>query len=294
MNINTGCPIHGNSLHLIMHKGSSSYSTYCRPCAINHRKVKYKRPKETLKSLSAKVKRYIQQHNLHNSKNKLRYFFNELNISIRKDKGVFICRVSNKKDLQNTFNILKHRVREALKPEVDLRPQDEKWGSYEAGEARRVGHNAKRKLFDMIEPRQKVKETSKYNPTGAQKAHLREQLKSFRPMQEPRQKVIYFENESLLPKDSAERKTYPIFTGALRYFPRAIAAVSNQSYKGNQKHHLDKPLHWDKSKSADHEDCLVRHLVDSLDPTCDKTGELTAVAWRALALLETHLEKPSE
>jgi len=103
-------------------------------------------------------------------------------------------------------------------------------------------------------------------------------------------KILEKSASSILPKDSAERKTYPIFTGALQYFPRAIASVANQSYKGNQKHHPDKPLHWDKPKSNDHSDCLIRHLVDSLDPTCDKKEELTAVAWRALALLETYLE----
>ena len=213
---------------------------YCPICEREKRADKPKKPKETLESLEAKVARYIKQHNLHNPKNKLRYCFNELNISIRKSEGDFICRVSNKKDLQNAFNILKHRIRETMKPSC-----------YD------------NMTFDKVEI--VTKSDDKW-------IHLK----------------------SMLPKDSAERKTYPIFTGALKYFPRAIAAVANQSYKGNQKHHPDKPLHWDKPKSSDHEDCLVRHLMDSLDPTCDKQEELTAVAWRALALLETYLEGDDE
>ena len=99
---------------------------------------------------------------------------------------------------------------------------------------------------------------------------------------------------NMLPVDSQERKEYPVFEGVLKYFPRAIGAVAHQSFKGNEKHHPNTPLHWDNPKSNDHSDCLVRHLIDSLDPNCNQTEELTAVAWRALALLETHLENKND
>ena len=257
-----------SSIHRI--KCNQAFDTWYRSIRAN----KPKKTKETLESLEAKVRRYIKQHNLHYPKNKLRYCFasgSEPYIRIRRGHGVSMCMIwIEKDDIQNAFNYFKHRVREALKPEVDLRPQDEKW----MDEARRS--------------RIKKRNQEIYKPTEAQKNLMRETLKAMD------EEMVDIGDKpwtmSILPKDSAERKTYPIFTGALKYFPRAIASVANQSYKGNQKHHPDKPLHWDKPKSADHADCLVRHLMDSLDPTCDKTEELTAVAWRALALLEIHLE----
>ena len=90
----------------------------------------------------------------------------------------------------------------------------------------------------------------------------------------------------------AERKATPVFSGVLKYFPKAIKYVSQVSKAGNDQHHPDKPLHWDKSKSTDEPDALVRHLIDhSIDPV-DDDGMLHAgkVAWRALALLERYLD----
>ena len=78
-------------------------------------------------------------------------------------------------------------------------------------------------------------------------------------------------------RTAQQRKTYPVCTGCLEYFPHALAEVAHQSYKGNQQHHADKPLHWDKSKSADESDALLRHQME---------GDYVAVAWRALAQLE--------
>jgi len=86
----------------------------------------------------------------------------------------------------------------------------------------------------------------------------------------------------LLPTDAKERKCIPIYSGVIRYFPDAIAAVAKLSYKGNQQHHPDKELHWDKSKSTDELDALMRHILDE---------EWDAVAWRALANLQRELEK---
>ena len=83
-----------------------------------------------------------------------------------------------------------------------------------------------------------------------------------------------------LPTDAAERKTYPIYSGFIKYFPKAIAAVSHLSYKGSKQHHPDKPVHWDKSKSGDELDALMRHMID---------GDWEQVAWRAMANLERKL-----
>ena len=90
----------------------------------------------------------------------------------------------------------------------------------------------------------------------------------------------------------AERKATPVFSGVLKYFPKAIKYVSQVSKAGNDQHHPNKPLHWDKTKSTDEPDALVRHLIDhSINPV-DDDGMLHAgkVAWRALALLERYLD----
>ena len=89
----------------------------------------------------------------------------------------------------------------------------------------------------------------------------------------------------LFPDNAQERKTYPVCTGCLEYFPHALAAVSHQSYLGNQQHHPDKPLHWDKSKSTDESDALIRHQMER---------DYVAVAWRALAQLERHIINTKE
>lgn len=90
---------------------------------------------------------------------------------------------------------------------------------------------------------------------------------------------------------AAERKAQPVFSGVLKYFPNAIKYVSTVSKAGNDQHHPDKPLHWDKSKSSDETDALARHLIDhSIDPMdTDGMLHLGKVAWRALAALERYL-----
>lgn len=95
---------------------------------------------------------------------------------------------------------------------------------------------------------------------------------------------------TILPTDSAARKRIPIFSGVMKYFPRALARVAGVSFVGNEQHHPGEPLWWDKSKSTDHLDALMRHLVDTLDPAHDPIETLAQVAWRALAELETRLE----
>jgi len=89
------------------------------------------------------------------------------------------------------------------------------------------------------------------------------------------------------------RKNQPVFSGVLKYFPDALKEVSKASKAGNDQHHPDKPLHWDKSKSNDNEDALVRHLIDHSQNPMDDDGvlHLAKVAWRALAALQIFLEK---
>ena len=89
-----------------------------------------------------------------------------------------------------------------------------------------------------------------------------------------------------------ERKETPVFSGVLKYFPDAIAEVAKCSFVGQQQHNPDKPLAWDRSKSGDEYDALMRHLMDSTIDDYDTDGTLhkAKVAWRGLAGLQKHLE----
>lgn len=87
--------------------------------------------------------------------------------------------------------------------------------------------------------------------------------------------------DGLFPEDSAERKTFPVFSGLLQYFPSALAAIAHHSYLGNEKHNPGLPLHHDRAKSDDEADALVRHLIE---------GDYVGMAWRALSLLQKQCE----
>ena len=102
-----------------------------------------------------------------------------------------------------------------------------------------------------------------------------------------------------LPTDAQERKGIPIYSGFIKYFPLAIAAVAELSRKGNDQHNPGKPLHWDRSKSGDELDAQMRHLVDVAiegEDATDTDGvlHLTKNAWRAMAKLQKALEAKRE
>lgn len=80
-----------------------------------------------------------------------------------------------------------------------------------------------------------------------------------------------------LPVNAEERKKIPVYSGVIKYFPDAIVEVAKISYVGSKQHHPDKGVFWDKSKSSDELDALMRHMIE---------GEWAAVAWRALANLQ--------
>jgi hypothetical protein len=81
-----------------------------------------------------------------------------------------------------------------------------------------------------------------------------------------------------------------MFTGVMKYFPDALAEVARVSKAGNDQHNPGKPLNWDRTKSQDHEDCIMRHLLEA--GTRDSDGQLHSakLAWRALAKLQLELE----
>jgi len=94
----------------------------------------------------------------------------------------------------------------------------------------------------------------------------------------------------LIDTTSEERKKYPMARGLLDYFPDALAEVSRVSYEGNLKHNPGEEMHHARGKSADHADCILRHLVGrgGFD---GEIRESAALAWRALALLQQELEE---
>lgn len=89
---------------------------------------------------------------------------------------------------------------------------------------------------------------------------------------------------------ATERKERPIYSGVLRYFPLALLEVARCSYVGNAQHNAGQPLHWDRAKSTDEADALVRHLLQAGEIDTDGVRHSAKVAWRALALLQKELE----
>ena len=89
-----------------------------------------------------------------------------------------------------------------------------------------------------------------------------------------------------------DRKCMPVYSGVLTYFPDALKEVAKCSLAGQKQHNQGDKLYWDKNKSFDNEDALVRHLIDHSKNPVDEDGvlHLAKVAWRALASLQIYLE----
>ena len=95
-----------------------------------------------------------------------------------------------------------------------------------------------------------------------------------------------------LPTDAKERKDLPIGTGVLDYFPLALAEVARVSKVGNDQHNgKDSPLHWDRSKSQDESDAMIRHFLERDKKDTDGTYHAAKMCWRSLAYLEKLLEE---
>ena len=94
----------------------------------------------------------------------------------------------------------------------------------------------------------------------------------------------------MISKDAKTRKATPVATGVVDYFPLALLAIAELSRVGNEQHNPGKPLHWDRSKSGDESDALMRHFIERGTVDTDEVRHSTKVAWRALALLQKELE----
>jgi hypothetical protein len=93
-----------------------------------------------------------------------------------------------------------------------------------------------------------------------------------------------------LPTQAEARKLLPLATGCIDYFPDALAAVAGLSRIGGEQHNPGKPLFWDRSKSGDESDALMRHFLERGTIDTDGVRHSAKVAWRALALLQKEIE----
>lgn len=96
---------------------------------------------------------------------------------------------------------------------------------------------------------------------------------------------------TLITLSSQERKDRPVARGVLDYFPDALLEVARLSKIGNDQHNPGQEMHWAKEKSTDHADCIIRHLIDRGTLDTDNVRHSAKVAWRALALLQTEIDK---
>lgn len=105
-------------------------------------------------------------------------------------------------------------------------------------------------------------------------------------------------NGQAISQDSAERKTMPLATGFLDYFPAALMEGARHSFLGNAKHNgAGTPLHWARGKSMDHADCIARHLIErgggewiEIDGERHWMRHSAALLWRAAAMLQEEME----
>lgn len=93
-----------------------------------------------------------------------------------------------------------------------------------------------------------------------------------------------------LPTDPKERKNVPIASAFLDYFPDAVTEVAELSFLANEQHNPGKPVAWDRDKSGDEADALMRHFMERGTIDTDGIRHSAKVAWRALALLQKELE----
>ncbi len=96
-----------------------------------------------------------------------------------------------------------------------------------------------------------------------------------------------------LPDDRDARNALPLWDGVLTYFPDVWAEISKVSVAGNKQHGLGEKLHWERGVSTDHENKVIRHMLDHAQGRVfdsDGTYHLAKAAWRVLAALQTAIE----
>lgn len=98
-------------------------------------------------------------------------------------------------------------------------------------------------------------------------------------------------SDTSLPEDDSLRADFPMFDGLLAYFPNALAAVAEISKYGSEKHNPGEPMYWNRGKSTNHLDKVIRHAVDAGKKDTTGRRHSAYLAWRALANLQTEIEE---
>ena len=97
----------------------------------------------------------------------------------------------------------------------------------------------------------------------------------------------------MLPSDRDARNALPVWDGCLMYFPDVWAEIAKVSVAGNKQYAFGGKLRWERTVSTDHENKVIRHMLDHaagnvLDS--DGTFHLAKAAWRVLAALQLAIE----
>ena len=97
-----------------------------------------------------------------------------------------------------------------------------------------------------------------------------------------------------LPTDDKARKSTPIWSGFVMYFPDVFAAVAEVSRLGNEQHNPGEPLHWAREKSTDQMNTAFRHMLDygtGVIRDTDGAYHLAKAIWRLSAELQLLIER---
>ena len=89
------------------------------------------------------------------------------------------------------------------------------------------------------------------------------------------------------------RKATPVYSGCVAYFPLALKEIAKASVQGQAQHNPDEPLAWDRSKSGDELDAMMRHLIDHASgEVFDDCGtrHIVKCGWRILAFIQKTME----
>ena len=109
--------------------------------------------------------------------------------------------------------------------------------------------------------------------------------------------ILLDEDAIALQLEKERRKNTPIYSGVVKYFPLALAEVARCSMAGQSQHNPDKPLAWDRAKSGDELDALMRHLTDhasgEIFDDCG-TRHIVKCGWRILAFIQKTMEDEQE
>lgn len=100
-----------------------------------------------------------------------------------------------------------------------------------------------------------------------------------------------------LPTDRDARNALPVWDGCIAYFPDCWAEIAKVSALGNKQHALGDKLRFARDVSTDHQNKVMRHMLDHESGRVfdtDGTYHLAKAAWRALAALQVAIEEESK